>query len=199
MIVLWSGLGGLAAAAGLWRLFGTPLSSERFCRTNFRGDLIPATAGVVVMMVGTGGSLVLLMFATDSVPVEVSFAGFQAAFGFGVLGLLDDLGGQAGGGGFSGHLSALRERRVTTGLVKLVGGGVLSLLIAGLVTNDGIIGVLRDGALIALAANLANLFDRAPGRTTKVSVLVCVGLVVATTAATAGAIGVLGVGAALGL
>ncbi len=199
MIILWSGLGSVAAAGGLWLLFGTPLSSERFSRTNFRGDLIPATAGVAVMAVGAVGSLGLLMFATDSVPVEVSFAGFQAAVGFGVLGLLDDLGGQAGGGGFSGHLRALRERRVTTGLVKLVGGGLLSLMIAGLVTHDGIIGVLRDGALIALAANLANLFDRAPGRSTKVSVLACVGLVAATTAAAAGAIAVVGVAAALGL
>ena len=43
------------------------------------------------------------------------------------------------------------------------------------------VGLLRDGAIVALAANLANLFDRAPGRVTKVTTIRCSwSLVVAT-------------------
>lgn len=191
--------GSIAIAAALWALFSTPLSAEAFCRTNFRGNTIPAAAGIVVALIGTGGSLGLL--ATDDVDAALAFAGFQAAAGFGVLGLLDDLGGQPGGGGFGGHLRALRQGRVTTGLVKAIGGGLLALMVAGIVTNGGLVGAVRDGAIIALGANLANLFDRAPGRTTKVALLAFIALVIAVGAGVAGGpvVAALGVGAAVGL
>ena len=39
--------------------------------------------------------------------------------------------------------------------------------------------LLRDGAVVALAANLGNLLDRAPGRTTKVAIAATAGLLVA--------------------
>ncbi len=199
MILVTTSVLSVLSGALLWMVFRTPLAAAKLCRPNFRGAVIPATAGVIVMAVGSCGSLVVLIVATHSVPVEVAFAGFQAAAGFGVLGLLDDLGGQAGGGGFRGHLRALRERRVTTGAVKMFGGGILALMVAGLITTGGVVPFLRDGAIIALAANLANLFDRAPARTTKVAVVAAVALVGATGAAAPSAIGLLGVGAAVGL
>ncbi len=46
--------------------------------------------------------------------------------------------------------------------------------------SEGSLGrLLLDAAVVALAANTANLFDRAPGRVTKVSLLVTVVLVIA--------------------
>jgi UDP-N-acetylmuramyl pentapeptide phosphotransferase/UDP-N-acetylglucosamine-1-phosphate transferase len=46
--------------------------------------------------------------------------------------------------------------------------------------DDGrVVQLLADAALVALAANLGNLFDRAPGRTLKVTVVAFAGLLLA--------------------
>jgi hypothetical protein len=64
---------------------------------------------------------------------------------------------------------------------------------------DSIGRVLADGALVALAANLGNLFDRAPGRTIKVTLVAFLVLVLAV-GAERGLVGVaLAVGAGAGL
>ena len=52
-----------------------------------------------------------------------------AAFGFGLLGFLDDvLGGEDRG--FKGHLRALAHGRLTTGMLKLIGGAAIALVLA---------------------------------------------------------------------
>ena len=84
-------------------------------------------------------------------------------FGFGFLGLVDDLVAVGNDRGFRGHLGALRHGRVTTGLLKLVGGVCVAVVLVatpGFKTGRTL---LVDGVLIALAANLGNLLDRAPG------------------------------------
>jgi UDP-N-acetylmuramyl pentapeptide phosphotransferase/UDP-N-acetylglucosamine-1-phosphate transferase len=95
-----------------------------------------------------------------------------AALGFGLLGLIDDVAGTPSDHGFRGHLGALGHGRVTTGVVKIVGGLALA---AVLVTVDHAhtsgARLVADALLVALAANVANLFDRAPGRTIKIAVL----------------------------
>ncbi len=95
--------------------------------------------------------------------------------GAAVLGWLDDVRGGAPDRGFRGHLRALRQRRVTTGLAKLLGIGALALFAAwGLVLPEAARSgrppwarLLVSAALIALTANLANLLDRRPGRALK--------------------------------
>ena len=84
-------------------------------------------------------------------------------FGFGMLGLMDDVLGTGEDRGFRGHLRALTQGRVTTGLLKLVGGAGVAIVVAaepGFITGKR---VIADALLIALAANLGNLLDRAPG------------------------------------
>ena len=91
-----------------------------------------------------------------------------AAFGFGLLGFMDDVLGSEDRG-FKGHLRALAQGRLTTGMLKLIGGAAIALVLAsapGFVTGKRL---LSDALLIALAANLGNLLDRAPGRTIKCS------------------------------
>ncbi|HEY8547231.1 MAG TPA: hypothetical protein VIL36_19355, partial [Acidimicrobiales bacterium] len=101
------------------------------------------------------------------------------AVGFALLGLLDDLGGEGQSGGFKGHLAELARGRMTTGGAKLFGGAALGLVVAAPFSRDDLLQVVADGALVALSANLANLFDRRPGRVVKVSLLAGVVLVVA--------------------
>jgi hypothetical protein len=103
-----------------------------------------------------------------------------AVVGFALLGLVDDLAGSGlDGRGFRGHLRALASGRLTTGGMKLAGGVALGVVVCA--PLGGRIGPLVvDAALVALAANVGNLFDRAPGRTTKVAILAALALALAT-------------------
>jgi hypothetical protein len=104
-----------------------------------------------------------------------------AAVGFSLLGLLDDLAGAGESGGFRGHLSSLARGRLTTGGLKLFGGAALAVVVVAAGTVDRSPGrLVADAALVALAANLGNLLDRAPGRAGKSVLLAGAVLLVAT-------------------
>jgi UDP-GlcNAc:undecaprenyl-phosphate/decaprenyl-phosphate GlcNAc-1-phosphate transferase len=195
---------GLLAAAGMWVLAAAAFGGAVFRRENFRGRLLPTAVGIIVALV---------VLATDAVVAVVGAAGAEpdaaaveglrlttiTALGFGLLGLLDDLGGAGESGGFAAHLRALAEGRLTTGAIKLFGGAAVAVVVVATREPDSIGRVLADGALVALAANLGNLFDRAPGRTIKVTLLAFLVLVLAV-GAERGLAGVaLAVGAGAGL
>jgi UDP-N-acetylmuramyl pentapeptide phosphotransferase/UDP-N-acetylglucosamine-1-phosphate transferase len=65
----------------------------------------------------------------------------------------------------------------------MVAGPAVALIVVAPLSNDSTVRLLLDGALVALCANLANLFDRAPGRVAKVSLLAAAVLVAVTAAA----------------
>jgi UDP-GlcNAc:undecaprenyl-phosphate/decaprenyl-phosphate GlcNAc-1-phosphate transferase len=175
---------GLLAAAGTWVLAAAAFGGAVFRRENFRGRLLPTAVGIIVALV---------VLATDAVVAVIAAAGAEpdagaveglrlttiAALGFGLLGLLDDLGGAGESGGFAAHLRALAEGRLTTGAIKLFGGAAVAVVVVATREPDSIGRVLADGALVALAANLGNLFDRAPGRTIKVTLVAFLVLVLA--------------------
>lgn len=200
MIVVISLVAAGLGAAAVWAVLGVAFSSPRFVRTNFRGSEISGVGGVALVVAVSLGCLVLLMVVPlEDLPAESSFGGFQLGVGFGILGFLDDVSRQQGGGGFRGHLRALRDGKVTTGLVKLAGGVVLSLLVAALVSKGGAAEVLRDAGLLAAGANLANLFDRAPGRSLKVATIAGVAMVAAVGLSATLAYAALAIGAGVGL
>jgi UDP-N-acetylmuramyl pentapeptide phosphotransferase/UDP-N-acetylglucosamine-1-phosphate transferase len=170
------------------------LHSPVLARENFRGRTL-ATAGglflVMALLLVEAGRSGLGAFDVGDAPglnparPLVLFA----AFGFGLLGFMDDVLGSEDRG-FRGHISALAQGRLTTGMLKLIGGAAIALVLAaapGFVTGKRL---LADALLIALAANLGNLFDRAPGRVIKVSLLCYVPI-----ALTAG-VGAVGIAAA---
>jgi hypothetical protein len=86
------------------------------------------------------------------------------------LGLYDDLYGDSHARGLRGHLRALREGRITTGLVKLA-GLVAGGLAAGVVARRPPAALAVDAALVAGSANLVNLLDLRPGRALKLVAL----------------------------
>lgn len=166
---------GFTGGAAAWWLMRETFAKPLFARENVRGVSVPVAAGVLFPVVlVAAASLLLLGEAADvtdvaSVPLVTAVL---VATGFGLLGLLDDLAGDGGSRGFGGHLRALAGGHLTTGAVKLFGGGALAVVAAAIATDEAPGRLLADAALIALAANLANLLDRAPGRVGKVA-LVC--------------------------
>jgi len=189
---------GAAVAAVLWLALRPTFQASIFARTNYRGVSVPVGTGVVVAFsvvalvaaksVGDAVHLSRLLHDTDFASVSSFGVGssedgasmalsdatalvLSTVVGFALLGLFDDLGAEGDDRGFGGHLRALRAGRLTTGGVKVLLGGALALLLAARVDGQHLWLIPVDGALVALAANVGNLFDRAPGRTIKVALL----------------------------
>ncbi|WP_425552432.1 hypothetical protein [Dactylosporangium maewongense] len=98
-----------------------------------------------------------------------------AGLGAGAVGLYDDLVGgrpEHSAKGFRGHLGALKEGRVTSGLVKIAGVGAAGLVAAALLPRRRAVDVLLGAGVIAGTANLFNLLDLRPGRAIKAGMLV---------------------------
>lgn len=182
-------------AFGLWRPLRQCFAAPALQRENYRGHLLPTATGVLVVFSAT--AVVAVRLAVR--PNAVDAGALVVLAGFGFLGLFDDLAGHGHARGFRGHLRALARGEITSGAVKLAGGTVVALAASAVVT-DGSIGRLAVGTVtIALAANTANLLDRAPGRTTKVTALAFI-VVIATIRHDAGLAGpAAGVGGGLGL
>lgn len=175
-LIVAAALGLVGGAAGWWLLRDT-FAEPIFARTNVRGVDVPVGVGVLLPVVLVAAASVLVLAETAdwvSLPLPPLLTTVLAATGFGLLGLLDDLAGDGGSRGFAGHLRALAGRRLTTGAVKLFGGGAVAVLVASTVSDERPARLLADAALIALAANLANLLDRAPGRVAKSALLAAV-------------------------
>lgn len=200
---------GFLAAQLIWRMSAGLFGSVVLQRPNYRSHYLPTGAGIVLALaVATveGGRALAAAAGIGDVPGPgvtrtVILGGL---FGFAALGFLDDVLGGDAERGWRAHLRALAAGRLSAGGVKLFGGGMLALMLASAAgsTASGGGGALRlaaDGALVALAANLGNAFDRAPGRTIKVSLVAWVALSVAAGGGAAGvALGPV-MGAALGL
>jgi UDP-N-acetylmuramyl pentapeptide phosphotransferase/UDP-N-acetylglucosamine-1-phosphate transferase len=145
-------------------------------RENYRRVAVPTAGGILIvagaLLIESGRSTLGAFNLGDSPgsnPARplVLFA----CFGFGLLGLVDDLLGDGSARGFAGHLGALVRGKLTTGALKIIGGAAIALVLAaspGFITGKRLV---SDALLIALAANLANLLDRAPGRTIKWALL----------------------------
>jgi UDP-GlcNAc:undecaprenyl-phosphate/decaprenyl-phosphate GlcNAc-1-phosphate transferase len=135
-------------------------------RTNYQGQRICSGGGL--LFVASAIPWLWLGGGTGAVPAAA------AALGFGLLGLLDDWWGTAEHKGLRGHLQALRQGRLTTGLIKAIGGLVLAVGLAWQLQPafSGLLAAL----LIALSANFFNLLDLRPLRALKAFWLLGLGL-----------------------
>lgn len=142
-----------------------PLEQRRALeRTNHRGEKVSLVSGPILAAAATGSAVVT---AGDR---RLASAALVAGLGAGAAGYYDDIVGarpdQRGDKGFRGHLSALKEGRVTSGLVKIaaIGGSGLA---AGIALHRKPVDVLLTAGVVAGMANLVNLLDLRPGRALK--------------------------------
>lgn len=195
---------GLVAGWCAWRGLQGLLTDPTFARENHRGVTLPTAAGLamVAAAIVVAGAVAVAEAAGWEATGRAGPGGLVLATvtGLALLGLVDDLAGTgADGRGFRGHLRALAQGRLTTGGLKLVGGGAVALAVCAPVSGGGLALLAVDALVVALAANTANLFDRAPGRTLKVGSVAFAILALATGAPEALAGVSVVVGAALAL
>ena len=169
-------VGGVVAAMLLERAAVPVLSAPALRRTNYRGHDLATAGGLVIVLAVLVVEAARTALAEFGVGEELSDSLLRsmvlfACFAFAFLGLIDDLLGTDSDRGFLGHLQALRHGRLTTGAMKLFGGGVVAIVLTAAPGDVSGRRLLADAALVALAANLGNLLDRAPGRTIKVGLI----------------------------
>jgi UDP-GlcNAc:undecaprenyl-phosphate GlcNAc-1-phosphate transferase len=196
-------LAGLAAAVALERTTREIFEQPVLARENYRGARLSTASGllIVIAVIAVEGirTIIELLGASDGATARYRLVVLATLVAFGALGFIDDALGDNNEKGLKGHVTAALHGRVTTGFIKLGGGASVALVVAGAALGGDGWRIVIDAALIALAANMGNLFDRAPGRTIKVGLLAYVPLlVVAGTSATGLALAVV-IGAAIGL
>ncbi len=138
-------------------------------RTNFLGNPVALGYGMTIWL------LCLVLFGTmvwlvDEVPFYLML--LITTGWYGLLGTIDDLFGKRDGEpkGLKGHFSALFKGRITTGLIKAV-GGLLGAVWLGGITAQHTWQWPVNTLLIALSANAINLFDLRPGRAITISLV----------------------------
>jgi UDP-N-acetylmuramyl pentapeptide phosphotransferase/UDP-N-acetylglucosamine-1-phosphate transferase len=174
--VLLHAIDGAILSAVWWVLLRPLLETPPLIRSNYRGAGVPTAGGIAIVLgVLTVAAASVVAFAAgwsdDAVAAVSRRLTVEAVIGFGLLGLLDDVLGRTSGGGFRTHLRAARRGHITTGMVKLVGGVLVAVVVAAGVEPLSAGWLLLDAAVVALAANLANLLDRAPARATKLGLV----------------------------
>lgn len=195
---------GFLTARLLWLLLRPSFAAPVLQRQNYRGHPVATAAGIVlplaVLLVEAGRAVAgAAGLGTPGGPASTRVAVALVVLGMGLAGAFDDLAGSGDARGFRGHLSSLARGRLTTGGVKVIAGAAVALVAVAPVAGGSAGRLLADGALVALAANVGNLLDRAPGRAIKAGLAAFVVL----GAATAGSVALTGVavvaGAALAL
>ena len=178
-------------AASVRSLIAAFARAKRTVR-NYRGIDVPLGLGAVWFVWALAAAAVAAiapMLAADSnaaaaiaqaaeVAVEILLPAGVAVVA--VAGLSDDLFGEPADRGLRGHFRALREGRVTTGLVKLVAIALMAAwaslpVIASARTVPWAalpspVTFLAATALIAATTNLHNLLDLRPGRALKAGI-----------------------------
>lgn len=175
MTILVAAVTGFLAGRVFWLLLRPALAAPPLQRTNYREARVPVAGGIVI---------VLSLIAVEAGRVVVGAAGLGVAgappvrlglvvvvAGLGLLGLFDDWAGTGDARGFRGHMISIGDARLTTGGAKLLGGVAVALFAVAPIAGHSIGRLVLDAAVVALAANLGNLLDRRPGRTTKASVV----------------------------
>ena len=165
------GLGAVAAGVATQEISASKVGKD-LERNNFRGRTVTLAGGPAL---AATASVTSALGARDG---RTAAAALTAGLAGGAVGLYDDIVGtrpeQKAYKGFKGHLGALKDGRVTSGLVKIAGMGSAAVVASALLPrkNKNLVDVVLGAGLIAGMANLLNLLDLRPGRALKAGTLI---------------------------
>jgi UDP-N-acetylmuramyl pentapeptide phosphotransferase/UDP-N-acetylglucosamine-1-phosphate transferase len=166
---------GAAVARGALNWIVSDQKSSGLVRTNFRGRQVTLAGGPALAIGATAGAIV------GAPGVRARAAALAAGAVSGAVGFYDDVAGnrpdQQAAKGFAGHLGALRDGQVTSGLIKIAGVGAAGLAASALLGSPHTgarraADVLLGAGVIAGMANLVNLLDLRPGRAIKAGLVI---------------------------
>lgn len=140
----------------------------RLTALNYRNQDIPVAIGLVIPLTSVPFTITAVILGL--VELRAGIVAVITILSFGLLGLIDDTLGSREARGFHGHLRALVQGQITTGMLKAGFGGIIALLVA-MINAHGSFVVILDALIIALCANFSNLLDVRPGRAGKFFVL----------------------------
>ncbi len=159
------------------------LKESNLLKTNYRGENIPTATGlifliVVPLVIGFG-----FLFAIHSFIAVNTVLFLLVMFGMGMAGLIDDCFGSHVVKGFKGHIRVfVKEKKLTTGGLKAFLGGTIAMVFS--IANARLNGFgnypwmfIIDFLLVALTANIINLFDLRPGRAGKAYLVILVAVI----------------------
>ncbi|MFW5648571.1 MAG: glycosyltransferase [Candidatus Alkaliphilus sp. MAG34] len=150
------------------------LLSANITAKNYKGHTIPISMGITLAPVTIINTIVLSYFSRNDFRTQqlllVFLMGVMTVM---VVGLIDDLTGNRDTLGFRGHIKSLLGRKLTTGGLKAIVGGLISLLIGSFFSYH-VIEILVNALIIALFTNLINLLDLRPGRAIKGFLLISI-------------------------
>ena len=142
---------------------------------NYRGVSVYNGLGIVwfVWLISFWAGAHLLVIADCIQPNWVSYLVpiFPLIAGSCIFGLFDDWVGDHNAKGFKGHFGSLIRGILTTGGIKMLAIGLLALFTMISLywsSTEGLIRIIAGTCVIALSANVINLFDLRPGRAGKV-------------------------------
>ncbi len=152
-------------------------------KRNYRGADVLAGLGIVwfiwLVAIWVGSALLGLLDCDQPGWMSPVLAAFPLLAGTCALGMFDDWMGDSSSRGFKGHFRQLSRCVLTTGMVKLLGIGALSLATAAAMADVSepwwVLRLIFATFAMALFANLMNLFDLRPLRASKVYII-CIAL-----------------------
>lgn len=139
---------------------------------NYRGKQIPKSTGILILFntIIIFGIQIIFNFSSINRNLSKLYPFFILIIGSTIIGLIDDILGNREHLGFKGHIKALKDGVITSGLLKALSGLILSVIVATYLITDLYLLILNT-LVIVLSMNFFNLLDLRPGRSLKIFIM----------------------------
>jgi UDP-N-acetylmuramyl pentapeptide phosphotransferase/UDP-N-acetylglucosamine-1-phosphate transferase len=135
---------------------------NNFTKKNYRGDLIPKSSGIVLLLNIISGAIFYFILYP-----RIYYTSLISLILVGIVGLLDDIFGDETKG-FKNHFRKLFKGEITTGFLKATFIFLISTFVVISGSPQVKITSLLDILIITLFSNFFNLLDLRPSRAIKV-------------------------------